>query len=148
MHPYEYFDLHPGPSPKHYLKWLLQLCHRHRYWLMRAFSKSFRYIMKRSGPQKDPWGIPHVTFLGLESVLFKGQNCSVFAKKDLNQSPCLLSILAHILKMRAAVYGTRAASIWKWMLVLWMKWALKPGFHITVMGPATVAGRKTIWVSI
>ena len=144
MHPYGYLDLHPGPSPKHYLKWFLQLCHRHRYWLVRSASISQSHsgiLWKEVGLKKDPWGIPHVTFLGLKSVIFKGQNFSVFSKKDLNQSPCLPSILVHILKKHAAVYGNRAVSICKWMLVLWMKWALKPGFHITVREPATVAGR-------
>ena len=39
------------------------------------FGRSFMYIIKRSGPNKDPCGTPHARFLRLESCPFMITNC-------------------------------------------------------------------------
>ena len=43
--------------------------------------------MNRRGPKQDPWGIPQVTVLALDSKQLSLQYCCLPSRYDLDQSP-------------------------------------------------------------
>ena len=45
--------------------------------------------MNRSGPRHEPWGIPQVIILAEDLCPLTVQNCFLFCKYDINQSPAI-----------------------------------------------------------
>ena len=45
--------------------------------------------MNRSGPRQEPWGIPQVTILADDLCPSTVQNCFLFRRYEVNQSPVI-----------------------------------------------------------